>query len=185
MPHWTLEQMAEQVDRLRHLSRETEWVEFKQNQAEPEAIGRYIAALANTAALAAQPLGYIVWGIADSSHDLVGTAFDPFAARIGNELLEGWLTRLLDPKIAFSFSQATIAGKQVVVLKVPCAPSRPVQFKGEAFVRVESRRTPLRQAFDRLSLARTQGCPGRPIRRQRSGPYFEGTGQHQGICLRV
>ena len=31
--------------------RETEWVEFKENDAEPQAIGEYVSALANAAAL--------------------------------------------------------------------------------------------------------------------------------------
>lgn len=34
---------------LRALPRETEWVEFKVNEAEPQAIGEYISALANAA----------------------------------------------------------------------------------------------------------------------------------------
>jgi len=36
---------------LRQLPKETEWVEFKCNYANPEKIGEYISALANSAAL--------------------------------------------------------------------------------------------------------------------------------------
>jgi ATP-dependent DNA helicase RecG len=36
---------------LRKLPKETEWAEFKHNNAEPEEIGEYLSALANAAAL--------------------------------------------------------------------------------------------------------------------------------------
>ena len=39
------------VEELVKLSVETEWVEFKHNRADPEEIGEYISALANSAAL--------------------------------------------------------------------------------------------------------------------------------------
>jgi len=37
------------VNELRKLPKETEWVEFKHNIVEPEEIGEYISALANSA----------------------------------------------------------------------------------------------------------------------------------------
>ncbi len=40
------------VRELCKLPQETEWVEFKENDAEPENIGEYLSALANSAALA-------------------------------------------------------------------------------------------------------------------------------------
>lgn len=153
--------MSAQVDRLRRLPRETEWVEFKQNQADPEGIGKYLSSLANSAALADQPIGYVVWGIEDGSHAIVGTTFDPFSVRVGNEILEGWLNRLVEPRIAFSFAQGTVSGKRVITLEVPRASAQPVQFKGEACIRVGSyqkklkdqpeRERALWRSFDRTS----------------------------------
>jgi predicted HTH transcriptional regulator len=69
------------------LPRESEWVEFKVNDAEPQAIGEYISALANSAALMGQAFAYLVWGVRNGDHVLVGTHFDPLAARVGNEEL--------------------------------------------------------------------------------------------------
>jgi ATP-dependent DNA helicase RecG len=43
------------VDRLRGLPNETEWLEFKHNNADAQEIGEYLAALANEAALLHQP----------------------------------------------------------------------------------------------------------------------------------
>ena len=51
------------VHELCALPSETEWVEFKVNHAEPQAIGRYISALANTAALVGKER--LLWRIFD------------------------------------------------------------------------------------------------------------------------
>ena len=64
------------VAELRALPTETGWVEFKVDQAEPDDVGEYISAIANAAALIGKTCGYVVWGVEDSSHDLVGTTFD-------------------------------------------------------------------------------------------------------------
>ena len=103
-----------------------------------------MSALANAAALAGQQTGYVVWGIADTSHDVVGTTFNPFGKRIGNELLEGWLNRLIEPRPNIAFSAGTVDGLDVVVLEVPRAISQPVRFKGEGFIRVGSYRKKLK-----------------------------------------
>jgi ATP-dependent DNA helicase RecG len=71
------------VHELCALPSETEWVEFKVNHAEPQAIGRYISALANTAALVGKAFAYLVWGVRDEDHALVGTMFDPCLVRVG------------------------------------------------------------------------------------------------------
>ena len=47
---------------LRKLPRETEWLEFKHNNAKPEEVGEYLSALANSAALAGKVHAYLIWG---------------------------------------------------------------------------------------------------------------------------
>mgnify|MGYP001095101336 CR=1 FL=1 len=113
-------------------------MEFKENKANPVEIGEYISALSNSAALSGKPTGYLVWGIEDGSHEIVGTTFIPSRVRKGNEELENWLLRLLDPKVSFSFRELEIDGKRVVLLAVERAFRHPVRFQGEAFVRVQS-----------------------------------------------
>jgi predicted HTH transcriptional regulator len=88
---------------LRLLPKETEWVEFKHNNADPQEIGEYISALANSATLAGKAHGYLVWGIEANTHNVVGTSFNPKGQKIGNEEMENWLLRLLSPKINFYF----------------------------------------------------------------------------------
>lgn len=124
------------VHELSALPRETEWVEFKVNKAEPQEIGEYLSALANSAALAGKAFAYVVWGVRDEDHAVVGTTFDPHAARVGNEELESWLLRLLEPKLAFRFLRVDIDGHQVVLLEIARAARHPVRFSGQEFIRV-------------------------------------------------
>jgi len=124
------------VEELRKLPRETEWLEFKHNNADPDMIGERLSALANAAALEGKTSAYLIWGIEDESHELLGTSFDPASQKIGNEELENWLLRSLNPKIDFSFNLLSIEGKPVVLLEVPRANQSPVQFKGTEYIRV-------------------------------------------------
>ena len=61
------------IEYLANLDSETEWVEFKQNNADPDEVGQYVSALANSAMLHDQQRAYIVFGISDAAHELVGT----------------------------------------------------------------------------------------------------------------
>lgn len=126
------------VQELRKLPKETGWVEFKVNKAEPEEIGQYISALANSAVLAGKANAYMLWGIADEDHALVGTDFQPSEARVGNEELENWLLRLLEPRIHFSFFNVTIDNARITVLEISRTLRHPVRFKGQEFIRVGS-----------------------------------------------
>src|SRR6476469_2164751 len=118
---------------FRKLSTETEWVEFKHDNTDPEKIGENISALSNSAALNGKANGYAMWGIADGTREIVGTTFQPLAAKKGNEPLETWLLRLLNPRLYFRFHELESDGKRVVLLEVPRATGKPVQFQGTEF----------------------------------------------------
>lgn len=98
------------IDRLRSLPAETEWIEFKLNDAEPQAIGEYISALANAAALVGKAFAYLVWGVRNEDHAVAGTTFDPHTVKVGNEELESWLLRLLEPCLGFRFCSVDVDG---------------------------------------------------------------------------
>jgi predicted HTH transcriptional regulator len=115
---------------------ETEWVEFKVNEAKPQGIGEYISALANAAALVGKAFAYLVWGVRDEDHAVVGTRFDPHAVRVGNEELESWLLWLLEPKIDFRFFTVDVDGSRVVLLEIGRAARHPVRFSGQEYIRV-------------------------------------------------
>jgi len=124
------------IDELRAQKKEAEWVEFKVNNDKPDDIGEYLSALANSACLHAQPAGYLVFGIEDKTHVVVGTTLRPRQAKIGNEEIENWLARLLEPRSDFVVYECDYNGHAVVVIKIDPAHHMPVKFKGEGFVRV-------------------------------------------------
>lgn len=133
------------VRQLRALPHETEWVEFKCNDAEPAQIGEYVSALSNSAALLGKPYAYVVWGVADDDHAIVGTSFTPSTAKVGNEELENWLLRSLTPTLDVRFFEMTAGGQPVVLLEVPRAPQQPVRFRDQEFIRVGSYKKKLKE----------------------------------------
>ncbi len=132
------------VSELRKLPVETGWVEFKENYSNPEEIGEYLSALSNTAALQGKANGYLVWGIQNTTHAVVGTTFKPAQTKKGNEDIESWLAHLLNPRLHFHFHELQHEGKPVVVLEIPRASGRPVRFRGIEFIRVGSYRKKLK-----------------------------------------
>ncbi|MBT8508714.1 transcriptional regulator [Methanomicrobiaceae archaeon CYW5] len=126
------------VQELRKLPKETEWAEFKVNNTDPEEIGEYISALANSAALSGKSHAYLVWGIEDGTHAIVGTHFSPHTAKVHGEELENYLLRSLSPKINFHFFEVTVEGHPVVLLEIERASRHPVRYKIHEFIRVGS-----------------------------------------------
>ena len=158
------------VQQLSQLAQESEVIEFKCNHKKPDDIGEYISALANAAALLGAPRAYVVWGIADEDHEIVGTRFSPARTRKGNEPLETWLLQMLRPRIDFRFHEATVDGKAVVLLEVEPASGQPVAFCNTEYIRVGSSKRKLREypekertlwrSFDRLTFERRSAAEG-------------------------
>lgn len=117
---------------------ETTWLEFKENNCDPEMIGADISALANSAALAEKSHAYMIWGVNDVTHEIVGTQFCPQTAKKGNQELENWLRGLLSPNADFEFHGIQIDNKAVVVLIICRAVNQSVKFKKADYIRVGS-----------------------------------------------
>ena len=141
----TTDYLVSLVQELIKLPKETEWLEFKVNNYEPQEIGEYISALANSAALCGKAFAYLVWGIDDDTHAVVGTKFLPSTSKVGNEELENWLLRLLAPKIHFQFFEFAVDGQPVVLLEIERAFRHPVQFQGQEYIRIGSYKKKLKE----------------------------------------
>jgi predicted HTH transcriptional regulator len=124
------------IDELRALPHESEWVEFKINNSNPQRIGEYISALANSACIENKEFGYLVFGIENDKHQAVGTDFKPRAEKIGNQELENWLVTQLEPKVGVKIFEFDYQSKNIVLFQIEPAGNRPVLFRGEAYVRV-------------------------------------------------
>lgn len=123
---------------------EVEWVEFKGNNADPQEIGEYLSALANTAPLHGKQSGFLVWGVQDGTHALVGTRFHPRQTKVGNQELENWLTTQLSPAVNFKIHELDSADRHFVLFEVPAATHTPVRFRSEEYIRVGSYKKKLR-----------------------------------------
>ena len=66
------------INEARNNTTELPWIEFKENYADPQGIGEYISSLSNTAALFNQEHAFMIWGVNDKTHEIVGTNFDQY-----------------------------------------------------------------------------------------------------------
>ncbi|MEG2459258.1 MAG: ATP-binding protein, partial [Raoultibacter sp.] len=126
------------INELRKLPGETELVEFKQDNSDPEMIARDISALANSAAHQGASCAYMIWGIEDTTHAITGTSFDCKTKKRGNEELENWLHHQLSNNASFKFSQTSINDKPIVLLEVQPAFCHTVDFESFAYIRIGS-----------------------------------------------
>jgi len=132
------------LDRLRAEPGESEWLEFKANRYEPQLLGEYLSALSNSACLHGKPRGYLVFGIENETHKVVGTTFDPAAEKgKGNQSLPLWLSLGLKPNAGFEFYPLDYQGKRVVLFEIYPAAGQPVKFYGVAYIRDGSSKTEL------------------------------------------
>jgi ATP-dependent DNA helicase RecG len=126
------------IDQLRAEPAETPWLEFKSNNADPEMIGKRCSALSNAARIEGKDLAYMVWGVADDTHAVVGTDFHPDARKVGNQGLALWLANSLQPSIAFSFRTVDHPQGRLVLLEIPAATGAPVAFNAVPYIRIGS-----------------------------------------------
>lgn len=141
----SLAQLRALLKELCHLPDETEWVEFKHN-VDVIKIGEYISALANSAALLGKQTAYLVYGVDDKTHDVIGTNFKPSTQKHKGQELESWLLQKTAPKIHFQFYEFShVNDLPVVILEVQAAAHTPVQFDGTEFIRIGSYKKKLRE----------------------------------------
>jgi len=133
-----MENLEKLVHELISLPSETPWIEFKHNNFNPEMIGEDISALANSVALQERQFAYMLWGIDDSSHNIIGCSDSLNLAKVGNEELPSWLRRLLSANADFEYVDILIDGLKVGILKINKAAGQTVSFKKESYIRIGS-----------------------------------------------
>ena len=133
-----MENFTRLIKELCKLPNETQWVEFKHNNYDPAMIGRDISALANSAALYDKNCAYMLWGIDDTSHEIVGTEYNLQTLKKGNQEIENWLRMLLSRNADFEFHSVPIDGKMVGVLIIYRATNQTVAFEKVDYIRIGS-----------------------------------------------
>ena len=138
------ETMVELILSLSQLPEETEWVEFKVDNANAETTARDISALANSAAYCGRECAYKIWGVDDKTHELVGTSFRPLGQTVkGGQLLPIWLKQVLSANVTYEFAETHHAGKRFVILTVWAAVRQPATYQGTPYLREGSSTTRL------------------------------------------
>lgn len=140
------QELTDLLNRLLSEPHETEWLEFKENHYEPQILGEYLSALANAAGIAGKPRGYLIFGVQDQTHAVVGTQFDPHSVKAkGNQDLLLWLTMGLQPNVGFEVYVLAHPNGRVVFFEIGPAWDQPVKFYGKPFIRVGTSKTELQK----------------------------------------
>lgn len=126
------------INELRKYPNETQWIEFKHNNYTPNMIGQDISALANSAALYEKTCAYMLWGVDDTTHEIVGTEYNLQTLKKGNQELENWLRSLLSRNADFEFHSVPMDDKIVGLLIIYRATNQTVTFEKVDYIRVGS-----------------------------------------------
>ena len=131
--------MIQLLEECTTLPYETEWLEFKHNFHSPEEIGERISALSNSACIHNKPYGYLVYGVEDESHKIIGTTFKAKQHKKGNEDLELWLCNRLNPRIDYrTYEFDYTENIHISLYQIPAATNRPVSFLNQSYIRINS-----------------------------------------------
>lgn len=126
------------VDELRAHASEMPRLEFKEGNVAPDVIGRLCSALSNAARMEGRDFAYVLWGIEDETHAVVGTGFNPDTTTARGQVLGLWLANSLQPSIPFSFRVVNHPQGRVVILEIPAATGAPVAFNNIPYIRIGS-----------------------------------------------
>ena len=131
-------------------------------------IGSDISALANSAAYRGKDKAYMIWGVNNETHEILGTDYNRFSKIINNQEIESWLKNTVSKNADFDFFDTEIDGKKLVVLIIQKATGQPVTFKKEPFIRIGSYTKSLRdypsmeaQLWDKLRLVNFERQPSK------------------------
>jgi ATP-dependent DNA helicase RecG len=124
------------IDEFTALGFELPCVEFKENNWDPDRIGTLVSAISNAARILDELCGYVVWGINDDSHEIVGTNFRPAKEKAKGQPLELWLANVISPSLHCIFRDVPHPKGRVVLLEIPAATQVPTKFNNIAYVRI-------------------------------------------------
>ena len=141
----TLKQLQDTLNNLLSLSAENEIVEFKEakNNFDYTKLGRYFSALSNEANLHGRACAWLVFGVADKKHNIVGSKFRQVRKELDS--LKGEIAKKITNGISFiEIHEVQTPDGRVVMFQVPAAPKGiPVAFDGHYYARDGEELAPL------------------------------------------
>lgn len=134
-----------ELNKLRNLEAETETVEFKEakNSYDFTKLGKYFSALSNEANLCGNPHAWLVFGVENKKHDIVGTQF-----RINRKDLDSLKSEIANKttnRISFiEIYELIMPEGRVLMFQIPAAPKGiPIAFDGHYYGRENEDLSPL------------------------------------------
>ena len=143
-----MREISDLIKELCFYNSEREWLEFKVNWYDPDELGEYISALSNAASMTGRDHSYMIWGVTDDTHEIVGTKFN-CDSDVRGEPLKHYLARQITPDLNFEFTECFIEGKRIVILEIPAAKNSPTAYKHIRYFRIGSSRERLDKFPDR------------------------------------
>jgi ATP-dependent DNA helicase RecG len=124
------------LDRLLQEATETPWLEFKENNCDPNVIGPCVAACSNAAILAGKDRAFIVFGIQDQTKAKVGTTIRLNNHKVGGDQFTNWISRQIAPRLQMEYLDFADNGKDFSILCVEQTYDRPVAFEQVEYIRI-------------------------------------------------
>lgn len=127
---------------------ENEVVEFKKAETnfDVDELGKYFSALSNEANLRDHEFAWIVFGVWDKKHQVIGTSFKDGEVAL-NRLKQDMSQHTTDNLIFRDIIPIEVEGKRVLLFQVPASPRNIVMhWKGVAYGRDGESLKPLNQA---------------------------------------
>lgn len=141
----TESELQQMLNNLRNLDAENEIVEFKEakNSYDFLKLGKYFSAVSNEANLCDKPFGWLVFGIKDKDHSVVGTGYR--SNRSDLDKLKGEIANKTTNRISFIEIHVVNTNEgRVVMFQIPAAPKGiPVAFDGHYYARDSEELVPL------------------------------------------
>ena len=138
-------QLKRTLNDLRSLDSENEIVEFKEakNNYDFTKLGKYFSALSNEANLCSKPYGWLVFGIKDNDHSIVGTQYR--SERKDLDKLKGEIANKTTNRISFiDIHEVNLPEGRVILFQIPSAPKGiPIAFDGHYYARDGEELVPL------------------------------------------
>ncbi|MEM7181041.1 MAG: RNA-binding domain-containing protein [Spirochaetota bacterium] len=133
------------LDDLLNAEAETEILEFKEakNDYSFVKIGKYFSALSNEANLKGESYAWLIFGIKDKDHSVVGTSYRKSSRNL--QSLKGEIANKVTNNITFmEIYEVTKQQKRVLLFQIPAAPKGiPVSFEGHYYGRNGEELSPL------------------------------------------
>ena len=141
----TTQELNDILNRLCGLEAENEIVEFKEAKSNYDftKLGKYFSALSNEANLKGKPFGWLVFGIEDKKHNIVGSIYR--SKRKDLDSLKGEMANKTTNRISFiDIHEVNLPEGRVVMFQIPAAPKGiPIAFDGHYYARDGEELVPL------------------------------------------